>query len=198
MQKTVKKPVAQTAKTQVTAKTHTRKLTSDLTKKLEEVDEPLQEEHVSVNRADWTVADEQKMDLIPKDRKETFISAVRSQEPSRKSSLIKLSPGTNESNTKRRLRSELAKKSELRERFFGSSGSDNNVSRSGSSNSTPAVNTNSVGETIPPFSGGHNTGAMNPGKKGPTQMVNFSPSVYSFPFVYNLSLYLKEFTLLCT
>ncbi|VDO03701.1 unnamed protein product [Rodentolepis nana] len=175
--KTVKKPVVQATKAQVATKSHIRKRASDLVKKSEEIEDPLQQENLSVNKVEWPISDEQQSDLKPGERKETIAIAVPSQEPSRLSS-GKLSPGANESNTARRHHSGLAKKSELRARYFGSSNSDNNVSRSGSSISTHTLNNSSTGEIILPFSGGHNAGPMPTGKKGTTQTVSYSQAVH--------------------
>lgn len=68
----------------------------------------------------------------------------------------------------------------LRETYFGSSGSDNNVSRRGSTATVIDWNTSPSGDFRAPFTNAHNVGpagAQPTGKKGATQVVSSPASV---------------------
>lgn len=172
MQKTIKKPVTQTTKPQLPAKPQSRKQTSDTTRKSEETDELSQGGHGVTGRRDSGMPEEPKM--VPETEEREEISEFGITSTINRKSSLEISLEVNQSNIKRRLDSSaihMARKSGLRETYFGSSDGDNNVSRSGSTVTVIDWNANSGVETLSPFIGGHNVGAPNTGKKGHAQMV---------------------------
>ena len=178
-QKTVKKTQAQITKGHPILRPQIpRKQPTELSKKSEDTDEISQNVLTATPKENLNVP-EKKSSVEGDEHTEGPPGALMEPDASppevtRKSSTSEVSLEANQSNIHRLTNSNalrMAKRNELREIYFGSSGSDNNVSRIGSAATVIDWNAN---DSPYPFSGGHNALAQTTWKKATTQAVCIS------------------------
>lgn len=162
-----------------------RKQPTDMSKKSDEIDE-LSQNYLAAAPKEVLVVTEKKPseeEMENAERAPTFLmeSTASPLEPTRKSSSSEVSLEMNQSNIQRSSiwnAKRTVKQNEQREVFFGSSGGDNNISRSGSAATLIDWNVGSARDLFK-FTGGHNAITQTTWKKPTPQVVCivFFPSV---------------------
>ncbi|CDS41066.1 dynein heavy chain [Echinococcus multilocularis] len=158
-----------------------RKQPTDLHKNYEGIDEASQDVNMAPAKETPTFQEEQRPSPEGKEHEEApeavAESAANRLERPRKFSTSEVPLEVNQSSTHLRTNSNamhIARRSELREIYFGSSGSDNNISRSGSAVTVIDWNMNAAGYSLGSFTGGHNAVAQTTSKKANTQMITYT------------------------
>lgn len=147
-------------------------------KNYESIEEASQDVNIMPTKEVPTIQEEQKPSPETDEHEETpevaIENAANRLDQARKFSVSEVPSEVNQSSIHLITNSNamhMARRSELREIYFGNSGSDNNISRSGSAITVIDWNSNAVGDSLGPFTGGHNAVAQITTKKTNAQFV---------------------------